>query len=87
LSASGDGRYDGDFVAVTNGGVEASGEADVFVVEIVRDEGIRLAVLVDEACGERRKATTDIGDRFADGGAGDGEFAPAIGEASKDAGQ
>jgi hypothetical protein len=86
LSASGDGRYDGDLVAVTNGCVEASGEADVFVVEVVRDEGVGLAVLVDEACGERRKATTDIGDGFADGGAGGGECAPAIGQSSEDAG-
>jgi hypothetical protein len=67
MSASGDGGHDGELVAVADGRIEPSGEADVFVVQVVGDEGIRVTIVVDESSREGREAARDISDGFADG--------------------
>jgi hypothetical protein len=75
MSASRDGRNDGQLIAVANGRIEATAEADVFVVQVVGHERIRLIVLVDESSREWREAAAQISDGLTDGGAGSGDDA------------
>src|SRR6476661_1147726 len=48
-SAAGDGREDGDRVAVLDLGVERTGEPDVLVVDVDVHEAVQLALVGDEA--------------------------------------
>src|SRR5215216_203696 len=85
MSASRDGGDDDQLIAIVDRCVEATAEADVFIVEVVRHEWVWLSLIIDEACGQGREATGEVGDGFADGGAGGRQRALTIGQASENA--
>src|SRR5580765_3315666 len=85
-STSGDRGDDRELVAVGDGRLEAAVEADVLVVQIERDEVVRLPVLVAESRTERRVAIDDVGDDVAHGRARGFDHL-AVGELGEDGGQ
>src|SRR6476661_10919008 len=80
-SAAGDGREDGDRVAVLDLGVERTGEPDVLVVDVDVHEAVQLALVGDEAVLQAGVLAVEVVDERAQRGAAalDGLVAAGVG--------
>jgi hypothetical protein len=81
---SGDNDY---FVAITDRRAKPASEADVLIIQVVRDERIRVPTIIDKAGTEAGIARGDIGDDVAEGTAGTFDSPVPIGQPGEDIGK
>src|SRR6185437_13036885 len=87
ISPAGHGRHDDHLVAVGDRRGEAALKADVLVVQIERDESIRLARFIAQPRAQSGESSDHIAQRFADGAAARLERAGVAGQAREHGGQ
>jgi hypothetical protein len=86
-SAPRHGGYHNHIVAVMDGCVEPTTETDIVVIQVIRNEWVGIARLIEEPRSEGREAGRDFGHRSTHRGAVSGDLALAVREPGEDGGE